>query len=121
MTCGSPRRLWLTARAAIAASRLGLPEHANGQDSPAMPSSATQATLERAISPVARCLTTECAQALLAAPADPQTQAGLDELAEKANGELTPAEVEENDALILLGDLVAILQARARVVLADRA
>ena len=87
-----------------------------------MPSTATQATLERAISPVARCLTTESAQALLAAPADPQMQARLDELAEKANeGHLTPAETEEYDALILLGDLVAILQARARVVLAGRA
>ena len=71
---------------------------------------------------MARCLTTESAQALLAAPADPQTQARLDELAEKANeGQLTPAETEEYDALILLGDLVAILQARARVVLTGRA
>ncbi len=87
-----------------------------------MPSPAAQATLERAISPVARCLTTESAQALLAAPADPQTQARLDELAEKANeGQLTPAETEEYDALILLGDLVAILQARARAVLAGHA
>ena len=87
-----------------------------------MPSTATHATLERAISPVARCLTAESAQALLAAPADPQTQARLDDLAEKANeGQLTPAETEEYDALILLGDLVAILQARARVVLAGRA
>ena len=87
-----------------------------------MPSTTTQATLERAIAPVARCLTTESATALLAAPADPQTQARLDELAEKANeGQLTPAETEEYDALILLSDLVAILQARARLVVAGRA
>lgn len=87
-----------------------------------MPGTATHSSLERAISPVARCLTTESAQALLAAPPDPQTQARLDELAEKANeGQLTPAETEEYDALILLGDLVAILQARARAVLAGRA
>ena len=80
------------------------------------------AILERAIAPVARCLNSESAAALLAAPADPQTQARLDELAEKANeGQLTPKETEEYDALILLGDLVAILQARARLVLAGRA
>lgn len=88
---------------------------------PAMLSTATKATLERAISPVARCLTTESAQALLAAPADPLTQARLEQLAEKANeGHLTPSETEEYGALILLGDLVAILQARARAVLAGR-
>ncbi len=87
-----------------------------------MPTNATHATLERVISPVARCLTTESAQALLAAPSDPETQARLDELAGKASeGQLTPAETEEYDASILLGDLVAILQARARVVLAGRA
>jgi hypothetical protein len=43
----------------------------------------------------------------------------LDELAEKANeGRLTAGEAEEYDALILLGDLIAILQVRARAVLA---
>lgn len=87
-----------------------------------MPSSSTQATLQRAFAPVARCLTPESATALLAAPADPETQARLDELAAKANeGELSPPEMEEYDALILLSDLIAILQARARAVVAGRA
>lgn len=84
-----------------------------------MPYTMPETTLERAIAPMARCLTAESARAFLAAPADPQTQARLDELAEKASeGRLTPAEGEEYDALILLGDLVAIMQARARAVLA---
>lgn len=87
-----------------------------------MPNTTAQATLERAIAPVARCLTVESAKALLASPADPQMQARLDELAEKASeGRLTPGEIEEYDALILLGDLVAILQARARLILASAA
>lgn len=84
-----------------------------------MPHTTPHSTLERAIAPMARCLTADGAKALLAAPADPETQAHLDQLAEKANeGQLTPSEGEEYDALILLSDLIAILQARARAVLA---
>lgn len=73
------------------------------------------------MAPMAGCLNSESAAALLAAPADPATQARLDELAGRANeGQLTPDEAEEYDALILLADLVAILQAKARLVLDGR-
>lgn len=84
-----------------------------------MPSATAREVLDRALAPVARCLTSESASALLESNTDPLTEARLDELAEKANeGLLTPEETEEYDALIILGDLLAILRVKARLLLA---
>ena len=84
-----------------------------------MSNAVTHEVLDRALAPVARCLNAESASALLQPAADPLTEARLAELAEKANeGLLTGDETEEYDALILLGDLLAILRAKARLILA---
>jgi hypothetical protein len=54
--------------------------------------------------------------------ADPALQARLDDLASKANeGELSEREREQYDAYVEAIDLIAILQAKARKILANDA
>jgi hypothetical protein len=74
--------------------------------------------LEQFLSPVMDRLTPETARALVDFRFDAQTQARVAELAEKANeGLLTDDERQEYAEFVELGDLVGILQARARKVL----
>lgn len=76
--------------------------------------------LERFLDPLARCLTPEVASRIVNLRLDPQLQSRLDELAPKANaGELSPAELAEYEEYVEGIDLVAILQAKARMVLAE--
>ena len=76
------------------------------------------ATLERLVEPVVRTLTPEVAQALVELRAEPEVQARMDELAEKCNeGNLTADEAEEYETSIRFGNFLAILQAKARVLL----
>ena len=50
--------------------------------------------------------------------ADVKTQARVDELARKCNeGELTPAERSEYERYVTVGNLIAILQAKSRLLL----
>lgn len=76
------------------------------------------AVLDRALAPLTESLTPAVAESLLALRADDETQQLLDELGDKANeGTLTGAERELYEAHIRVGNLIAILQAKARVYL----
>jgi ABC-type sulfate transport system substrate-binding protein len=77
--------------------------------------------LERFLDPVSNFLTPEIAQAWLDFRYDSTTQTRLAELAERANeGLLTDEEREEYAQYVEVGDLIGILQARARGVLKHR-
>ena len=74
--------------------------------------------LERFLDPLSNRLTPEIAQEWIDFRYDAATEARLDELAEKANeGLLTDQEREEYAQYVGIGDLIGILQARARGVL----
>lgn len=78
--------------------------------------------LDRMLDPIGRALTPEVARELVALRADAETQAYMDRLADRANeGLLTEEEAEEYDSLISAANLIAILQAKARLVLRDSA
>ena len=77
--------------------------------------------LERLLEPVSRSLNVEAARKLMQLKADSKTQARLDELACKCNeGELTPAERDEYERYVTAGNLIAILQAKARLLLTKK-
>ena len=82
----------------------------------------TAAALERLLEPVSRSLNVEAAQKLLKLKADAQTQARVDQLARKCNeGEMTPSEKSEYERYVTAGNLLAILQAKARLRLSKTA
>ena len=82
----------------------------------------TASVLDRLLDPVGQSLTPDGARALLAIRADEDTQARIDELADKCTeGTLTAAERGEYEAYVAAIDLVTILQAKARRVLARAA
>ena len=77
------------------------------------------AILEKMLEPVARCFTPAVAQQIAELRADLSTQTRIDELAVKCNeGELTEAEQREYGAYVEAIDLIGILQAKARAILA---
>jgi hypothetical protein len=79
------------------------------------------ADLERLLAPVSRCLNVEAARKLVRLKADAKTQGRVDELARKCNeGELTRHERAEYERLVTAGNLIAILQAKARLLLAKK-
>ena len=79
------------------------------------------ALLERLLEPVSRSLNAEAAKELVKLKADTKTQARVDELARKCNeGELTPSERSEYERYVTAGNLVAILQAKARLTLSKK-
>lgn len=76
-------------------------------------------TLDRILEPVGRCLTRETALRLLDLRADPDLQRRVDFRAARCNeGVLTPEEREEYDLHVTAGAFIALLQARARRLLA---
>jgi hypothetical protein len=76
--------------------------------------------LDRFLSPFTECLTPEVAQRIVNLQLDSQSQARLDELAAKANeGQLTDDERQEYEEFVEGIDLMGILKARARTVLAQ--
>ena len=78
--------------------------------------------LDRLLEPVGKALSPEAARRLVALEADPEAQARIDDLAEKANeGLLTPEEREDYQSLISAASLIAVLQSKARAMLADSA
>ena len=80
------------------------------------------AALERLLDPVSRSLNIEAARKLAQLKADSKTQARIDELARKCNeGELTPAERSEYERYVTAGNIIAILQAKARLLLTKNA
>lgn len=78
--------------------------------------------LERMLKPVGQSLSIAAARKLVRIKADSKTQARVSELARKCNdGELTPAERVEYEQYVAAGNMIAILQAQARIRLAKRA
>jgi hypothetical protein len=77
---------------------------------------------DRLLDPVARCFTPEVAQRIADLRADAPTQARIDELAAKSReGLLTEPERREYGAYVEAIDLIGILQAKARAILANAA
>ena len=80
-----------------------------------MPTSAALDAFAESLAPVENCLNRESAAALLELPANPRIQARVDELAGKCNeGQLTPAERSEYEALIWADHFLGLLQTKAR-------
>jgi hypothetical protein len=79
------------------------------------------AVLERLLEPVSKSLNVEAARKLVRIKADAKTQARVDELARKCNeGKLTPEERAAYERYVMAGNLIAILQAQARLLLAKK-
>jgi len=75
--------------------------------------------LDRMLEPVSHCFTLEAASRLVALRADPQLQERIDRLADKCTeGELNEEEQAEYETYVRAGNLIAILQAKARKFLA---
>ncbi len=82
----------------------------------------TTRVLDRLLDPISRCLNPESARALAQLKADPVAQTRIEELAEKCNeGLLTPDEQREYETYVHAGNLIAILQAKARLQLKQAA
>ena len=74
---------------------------------------------DRLLDPVRDCLTPEVAARIAALRADAAAQARLDDLADRnRDGTIGPDELAEYDALVRAAGLIAVLQAKARTVLA---
>lgn len=72
------------------------------------------------IEPIVRCLTPQAAREILALRADEDARRRVEELGAKSNeGQLTPDERAEYQLFVEVGDIVALLQARARRFLAE--
>lgn len=81
----------------------------------------TTDALERLLDPVGRCLTPEVAREIAEMRADPDVQARIDELAGKSTeGELSPKEKTEYETYVRAIDFIAVLQAKARIVISNR-
>src|SRR2546423_12378599 len=75
-------------------------------------------TLDRLHDPVRDCFTPDVAKRIVGLRADAEAQARLDALAVKnAEGTITPDERAEYEALVSAGNLIAVLQAKARAAL----
>jgi|ERR1051326_3311911 hypothetical protein len=73
------------------------------------------AVLNRLLDPISRRLTPAAARALVELRMDPADQERVAELAEKCNdGELTTKERAEYAAYVKAGDIISILQSKAR-------
>ena len=84
----------------------------------------TATYLDRMLEPVSDCLTPEVARRLAQMRADPELQARIDDLADRCTeGTLTAEEKLEYETYVRAGNLIAILQAKARKLLGtlDRA
>jgi len=77
--------------------------------------------LDRLLDPVREVLTPDVAQAIVDLRADSATQEHIDDLAERHHeGQLTPEELAEYEAIVNAVDLIGVLQAKARAALASR-
>ena len=77
--------------------------------------------LHRLLDPVSASLNEEAARKLIGIRADRQSQQRVAKLARKCNeGALTDEERSEYEMYVLAGEFIAILQAKARLVLARR-
>jgi len=78
--------------------------------------------LDRWLDPFSRCFNLESARALVELRADPLVQARIAELADKCNeGTLSDQERQQYETYVHFGNLIAILQAKARLHLKNAA
>jgi hypothetical protein len=78
----------------------------------------SKSVLERLLDPISRTFTTETAKAIANLEVDSVARARVDELAEKCNeGQLTHDEQREYETYVHAGNLIGILQAKARLYL----
>ena len=76
--------------------------------------------LDEVLEPVAQCFTPDVARLIAALRASPAIQTRLNDLAVKANeGELTSEERAKYEAYVEAIDLIGILQAKSRKILAN--
>jgi hypothetical protein len=76
---------------------------------------ATASALDRFLDPVTACFTPQVAQRIAELQLDSELLSRIEQLAQKANdGTLTAAEDEEYKEYIEGGDMLALLQAKAR-------
>ena len=76
--------------------------------------------LGRVIAPLGRCLTPAAAKEIVALQGDETARRRIEQLAVKCDaGVLTPEERAEYQLFVEVGDLVALLQAKARRYLAE--
>jgi hypothetical protein len=76
---------------------------------------ATASALDRFLDPITSCFTPQVAERIAGLQLDPELIARVEELAHKANeGLFTPAEDEEYKDYVEGGDVLALLQAKAR-------
>lgn len=81
---------------------------------------ATADLLDRLLGPVSQAMTLDTARHLLALRADPEIQAQIDDLADRCTeGQLTDEQRADYESLVSAGNLIAILQAKARAVLTN--
>jgi len=79
----------------------------------------TSSTLDRFLCPPTGCLTPQIAEKIVEWKPDAQLQARIKELGQKADaGTLSPQEDAEYEQYIEDGDVIALLQAKARHILA---
>lgn len=75
----------------------------------------TAAYLDKMLEPVSQCFTNEVADRLVRIQLDPDLQRRIDLLADKCTeGDLTDEERSEYEAYVRTGNLISILQAKAR-------
>jgi hypothetical protein len=75
--------------------------------------------LDRILEPISSSLNQEAAQKLLTLKADRKTQARVRQLADKCTeGELTPDERREYELYLVANHFIALLKAKARILLA---
>jgi hypothetical protein len=76
------------------------------------------AVLDRVFDPITRCLTAPVARRIVRLRADPELQARIAELAEKANdGQLSAAESSEYESYVRAIHFLTVLQSKARQLL----
>ncbi len=75
--------------------------------------------LDRILDPISSLLNEEAARKLIGLEADRKTRARVAKLAVKCNeGALTPRERREYEMYVMMGHIVGLLQAKARILLA---
>jgi hypothetical protein len=87
-----------------------------------MSESSASTVLDRVLDPFTDCLTPQVAKRIVDLRAEPEAQARLDELADKANeGQLSPEEQAEYDKYREAFHFITILQTKARSLLQRQA
>ena len=86
-----------------------------------MTKTAANPVLGRILEPVSESLNVEAAEKLIGLKADAKAQARVAKLAQKCNeGKLTNEERTEYETYVMAGEFIAILQAKARLLLNGR-